>query len=207
MLNVGLTGGIASGKTYVVELLRGYGCEVTDADIVARKVVEPGQPAYTDIVQTFGQEILQADGALDRRKLGAIVFADEKARQQLNAIVHPRVHQAQIHWLNEIAARNPDAITITDAALMIEAGSFTRFDKIVVVFCAPEIQLARLMQRNNLTESEANQRIAAQMPTNEKLKYADYTIDTSAGFESTQQQVAVLFSELQKQAALNAGKS
>lgn len=207
MLKVGLTGGIACGKTYVTELLRKLGCEVIDADIAARKVVEPGQPAYEEIVQTFGREILQTDGTLDRAKLGAIVFADEKLRAQLNAIVHPRVHQLQVNWLAEVAARNPDAITITDAALMIESGGFPRYDKIVVVFCAPEIQLARLMQRNNLSETEAKQRIAAQMPTNEKLTYADYSIDTSAGFESTQQQVAVLFSELQKQAALIAGKS
>ena len=200
MLKVGLTGGIACGKTYVADLLRDLGGEVTDADVVARAVVEPGQPAYSDIVKEFGREILAVDGTIDRAKLGALIFADEQLRLKLNAIVHPRVHAAQMQWMNEIAQRNPQAIAITDAALIIESGGYKRFDKIIVVHCAPEIQLERLMTRNQLSRAEAMKRIAAQMPSTEKLKYADYSIDTSGGFEATKQQVIKLYLELRKQA-------
>lgn len=200
MLKVGLTGGIACGKTYVADLLRDLGGEVTDADVVARAVVEPGQPAYSDIVKEFGYEILAADGTIDRAKLGALIFADEQLRLKLNAIVHPRVQAAQMQWMDEIAQRKPQAIAITDAALMIESGGYKRFDKIIVVHCAPEIQLERLMTRNQLSRAEAMKRIAAQMPSTEKLKYADYLIDTSGGFVATKQQVIKLYTELRKQA-------
>ncbi|HEX4946198.1 MAG TPA: dephospho-CoA kinase [Blastocatellia bacterium] len=202
MLKVGLTGGIASGKTYVAELLRELGCEVTDADQVARAVVEPGQPAYEDIVKEFGPESLQADGTIDRARLSAIIFTDADKRAKMNAIVHPRIHEAQNRWMAEVAARNPAAIVVVDAALLIESGGYKRFDKIVVVHCAPDIQLARLMVRNNLSYEEAAKRIAAQMPTAEKLKYADYSIDTSGGFEPTRQQVIALYAELKIQAGL-----
>lgn len=205
MLKVGLTGGIACGKTYVTEQLRARGCEVLDADQVARAVVEPGQPAYHDIVREFGSEILLPEGAIDRAKLGAIVFADAARRAQLNAIVHPRVHEAQTQWLAEVIARNPNAIAIVDAALMIESGGYKRFDKLIVVHCAPEIQLARLMERNQLSLEEAARRIAAQMPSAEKLTYADYAIDTSGGFAPTDQQISALYTELQKQVELSAG--
>jgi dephospho-CoA kinase len=205
MLKVGLTGGIACGKTYVTNLLRELGCEALDADQVARAVVEPGQPAYHDIVAAFGPENLQADGTIDRAKLGAIIFTDATQRAKMNAIVHPRVHEAQRRWMAEVAQRNPSAIAVVDAALMIESGGYRRFDKLVVVYCAPDIQLARLRARNNLSHEEATRRMAAQMPTAEKLKYADYSIDTSGGFDPTRQQVIALFTELQKQEALRPG--
>ena len=199
MLKVGLTGGIASGKTYVANLLRDLGCEVSDADVVARTIVEAGQPAFNEIVKEFGQEILTAEGTIDRAKLGAIVFADEQARLKLNTIMHPRIHEVQNRWLTEVANRNPNAIAITDASLMIESGGYKRFDKIIVVYCSLEIQLERLMARNNLPCEEAMKRIAAQMPASEKLKYADYSVETSGGFESTDQQVRSLYIELEKQ--------
>ncbi len=199
MLRVGLTGGIATGKTYVANLLRDLGCEVSDADVVARTIVEPGQPAYEDIVQAFGQKILHPDGTIDRAKLGAIIFADEQARLRLNAITHPRIHEVQSRWLTEVASRNPNAIAITDASLMIESGGYKRFDKIIVVYCTLEIQLERLMTRNSLPCEEAMKRIAAQMPAAEKLKYADYSVETSGGFETTDQQVRSLYLELKKQ--------
>lgn len=202
MLKVGLTGGIACGKTYVTNVLRELGCEVLDADQVARAVVEPGQPAYDDIVKEFGPENLQADGTIDRVKLSAIIFTDAERRAKMNAIVHPRVHEAQSRWIADVAARNPSAIAVVDAALMIESGGYKRFDKLIVVHCAPEIQLARLMTRNNLPYEDAVKRIAAQMPSREKLTYADYAIDTSDGFEATRQQVIALYTELQKQAGL-----
>jgi dephospho-CoA kinase len=196
MLKVGLTGGIATGKSYIVSLLRELGCEVIDADAVAHQVIEPEQPAYDDIVAHFGREVLSADGRIDRAKLGAIVFADKAQREELNAIVHPRVFEAQAEWFAEVERRNPDAIAVVDAALMIETGSYRRFDKLVVVHCDPQLQIERLMARNNLSREQAMARISAQMPSAEKLKYADYAVDTSKGFEDTRRQVEALYEAL-----------
>jgi dephospho-CoA kinase len=196
MLKVGLTGGIATGKSYILGLLREAGCDVIDADAVARQVVEPGQPAFDDIVAHFGPGILTAEGALDRPKLGAIVFADAAEREKLNSIVHPRVYEAQAKWMAAVAARNPRAIAVVDAALMIETGSYRQFDNVIVVWCDPALQLERLMTRNGFNRDEAAARIAAQMPAEEKLAYADYSIDTSKGFEDTRRQVESLHAEL-----------
>src|SRR5438105_774537 len=165
MLKVGLTGGIATGKSHVVARLRELGCEVLDADLIAHQVIEPGQPAYDEIVSEFGREILAENSAIDRARLGAVVFANPERRQRLNAIVHPRVLAAQERWLAEVVARNPEAIAVVDAALLIEAGAHRRFDKVVVVFCEPHLQLARLMARNQLSREDALARIEAQMPT------------------------------------------
>jgi dephospho-CoA kinase len=131
--------------------------------------------------------------------LGALVFANPACRQRLNAIVHPRVIATQERWLAEVAARNPSGIAVVDAALLIEAGAHQRCDKVVVVFCKPELQIERLMARNQLSREDALARIAAQMPTVEKLKYADYTIDTSGDYEDTNRQVRELYIELRKQ--------
>jgi dephospho-CoA kinase len=198
MLTVGLTGGIATGKSYILGLLRDFGCDVIDADAVARQVVEPGQPAFDDIVAHFGRGILTSDGVIDRPKLGAIVFANPAERETLNSIVHPRVYETQAKWLAEVAARNPRAIAVVDAALMIETGSYRRFDKLVVVWCDPALQLERLMARNHLSREDAAARIAAQMPSAEKLRFADYSIDTSVGFEDTRRQVESLYAELRR---------
>ncbi len=200
MLRVGLTGGIAVGKSYVSALLRELGCHVFDADDIARAVVRPGTPALDDIVATFGPEVLAADGTLDRAKLGRLVFADAEARSRLNAIVHPRVHAEQDRLLREVEARDPHGIAVVDAALLIESGGYRRFDVVVVVWCRPEIQLARLMARNGLSREEASQRIAAQMPSEEKRRYADFEIDTSEGFEPTRQQVLALHTALRARA-------
>lgn len=200
MFKVGLTGGIATGKSFVTAQLKALGCEVVDADVIARRVVEPGEPAYHDIVREFGVEVLDAQGTIDRAKLGAIVFADAERRARLNAIVHPRVLAAQDAWLTEVERRDPHAIAVVDAALMIEAGGYKRFDKLIVVYCEPEVQLKRLMARNNLSREEALKRINAQMPTSEKLKYADYTVDTSLGFEDTARQVKLLYEQLRRAA-------
>lgn len=201
MLKVGLTGGIASGKTFVVGLLRDFGCHVLDADATAHQVMEPGQPAHAEIVAHFGAEILDPEGRIDRPRLGAIVFADAAERAALNAIVHPRVYEAQARWLAEVAAGDPGGIAVIDAALMIETGSWRRFDRLVVVHCQPEIQLARLMERNGLTREAAGARIAAQLPVAEKLRYANFTIDTSAGFDDTRRQVELLYRQLRELAA------
>jgi dephospho-CoA kinase len=201
MLKIGLTGGIASGKSYVLGLLRELGCEVTDADIIAHRVIEPGQPAFAEIIDHFGREVLDADGKIDRAKLGAIVFNDPSQRARLNSIVHPRVFEAQETWFAEVEERNPGAIAVVDAALMIETGSYRRYDKLIVVHCRPDLQLQRLMARNNLAREEASARISSQMPAEEKLKYADFAVDTSNGFEDTRLQVQSLYSELCRMAS------
>jgi len=198
MLKIGLTGGIATGKSYVLSLLRGFGCEVMDADIVGHQVIEPGKPAFAEIIDRFGADVLDSSGNIDRARLGAIVFSDRNQLAKLNSIVHPRVFAAQDRWFAEVEARDPDAIIVVDAALMIETLSYRRYDKLIVVHCREDIQLQRLMARNKLSHEEAVSRISAQMASAEKLKYADYAIDTSNGFEATRQQVDSLYSELRK---------
>lgn len=196
MLKIGLTGSIAVGKSYVCEVFRELGAFVLDADKTAREVVEPGTEGLREIVALFGTEILQPNGELDRAKLGAIVFADERKRQLLNNLVHPLVIQAQNEWLNECEKISPRGIAIIDAALMIESESYKRFKKLIVVWCEPAIQLRRLMQRNDLSEADALQRINAQMPQAEKKRYADYLIDTSAGFEAARRQTVEVYEQL-----------
>lgn len=196
MLKVGLTGGIATGKSYVVGVLQELGCEISDADTLAHQAIEPGKPAYQDIVNEFGRGVLNEDDTINRAALGGLVFADAAKRERLNAIVHPRVYEAQAEWLAAIAARNPQAIAVFDAALIIETGSYKRFDKVVVVWCEPELQLERLMTRNKLPREQAEARIAAQMPSAEKLKFADFAINTSRGFEDTRRQTEVLYAQL-----------
>jgi dephospho-CoA kinase len=198
MLKIGLTGGIATGKSYVLSVLSELGCEVIDSDAVAHQVIEPGRPAYVDIIDHFGRDILNEDGSINRAALGAIVFSDKIARERLNAIVHPRVYEAQVEWFERTRRRNPAAIAVVDAALMIETGSYRRFDKIIVVYCDPELQLQRLTERNGFTREQAQTRISAQMPSEEKLKYADYSIDTSNGFEDTRRQVEKIYEELRE---------
>lgn len=196
MLKVGLTGGIATGKSYVLGVLRELGCEVSDADTLAHQAIEPGKPAQQEIVNEFGPGVLNEDGTINRATLGSLVFADAAKRERLNAIVHPRVYEAQAEWLAAVATRNPQAIAVLDAALIIETGSYKRFDKIVVVWCEPELQLERLMTRNNLPREQAEARIAAQMPSVEKLKFADFAINTSQGFEDTRRQTEALYAQL-----------
>src|SRR6267142_3658573 len=184
MLRVGLTGSIAVGKSFVSGVLAELGCHVLDADETAREVVEPGSPALGDVVATFGPAILRDDGGLDRATLGALVFADANERTKLNSILHPYIIARQDEQLREWEAIDPGGIAIVDAALMIESGGYRRFDKLIVVHCRPDIQLQRVMTRNNLSRDEAEKRIGAQMSQDEKKKFADYLIDTSDGFES-----------------------
>ncbi|HSE98149.1 MAG TPA: dephospho-CoA kinase [Blastocatellia bacterium] len=196
MLKVGLTGSIAVGKSFVVSVFAELGCVTFDADRIAHRVMEKGQAAYEDIVREFGRDVLAEDGTIDRAKLGAIVFADSARRARLNEIVHPRVIEEQNHLIAEVEAKDPSAIVIIDAALMIESGSYNRFDKLVVVYCEREKQIERLMRRNRLTREDAERRIAAQMSSDEKRRYADYEIDTSGAFDRTREQVREVFSEL-----------
>ena len=167
-----------------------------DADQTAREVVMPGRPGLKAITDAFGEEILNADGTLDRKQLGALVFADEAKRQQLNALLHPFIIARQDEILKEWEAKDPDGIGIVDAALMIESGGYRRFDKLIVVHCRPEVQLERLMLRDKLSLDEAQRRIDAQMPQEEKQKFADYLIDTSDGFDLTREQTIKVYKAL-----------
>ncbi|MGI8467334.1 MAG: dephospho-CoA kinase [Pyrinomonadaceae bacterium] len=196
MLKVGLTGSIAVGKSFVCEVLRGLGCAVLDADQTARDVVKIGTKGLQSITENFGTEVLRADGELDRARLGAIVFADERRRQLLNSIVHPLVIAAQNEWLKEREAENSQGIAVVDAALMIESGGYLRFEKLIVVWCAAETQIERLMTRNKLSRAGAVLRINAQMPQEEKKRFADFLIDTTQGFETTHEQTVEIFERL-----------
>lgn len=196
MLKVGLTGSIAVGKSYVVSVLADLGCVTFDADRVAHSVMEPGRPAYDDIVREFGPNVVATDGTIDRQKLGAIVFADESRRTRLNEIVHPRVIEEQNRLLAEAEARDPNGIAVIDAALMIESGGYRRFDKLIVVFCDRVTQIERLMRRNQISREDAERRVAAQMSSEEKLRYADYKIDTSGTYDQTRQSVIKVFEHL-----------
>jgi dephospho-CoA kinase len=196
MLKVGLTGSIAVGKSYVCEVFRDLGVPVLDADVTAREVVAPGTPGLDAIRTEFGEDVISPDGELDRTGLGKIIFADEEKRGRLNAIVHPLVIQAQDDWLKRQEQDGSAGIAIIDAALMIESGGYKRFDKLIVVWCRPDIQLRRLMERNGIDEESAIQRIEAQMSQDEKKDYADFLIDTSDGFEATRKQVIEVLTKL-----------
>ena len=184
-LLVGLTGGIATGKSTVTEVFRGLGCVIIDADVLAREVVEPGEPAYDDIVAAFGREILRSDGTIDRKKLGAIVFAAPDRRQRLEALTHPRIRERLARALEALAARDFAGIVVFDAPVMIESGNHTAMDRLVVVVTDEATQARRLTARDALSAAEAERRIRSQMPVAEKAKLADYVIDNSADRETT----------------------
>jgi dephospho-CoA kinase len=196
MLRVGLTGSIAVGKSFVSDVLAELGCRRLDADQTARAVVEPGSQGLARVVEQFGVSVLKTDGSLDRTKLGAVVFADSDKRTLLNSILHPHIIAQQDEQLREWETADPNGIAVVDAALMIESGGYKRFDKLIVVHCRAEVQLERLMIRDGLTHSEAEQRIAAQMPQEEKLKFADFRIDTSDGYESARGQTVAVYAKL-----------
>src|SRR6187455_1242338 len=196
MLRVGLTGSIGVGKSFVTSIFAELGCHVLDADQTAREVVVPGAPGLTAITEEFGEEILNPDGTLNRKQLGAVVFADEEKRQRLNHILHPFIIARQDEIMRAWEREDPHGIGIIDAALMIESGGYRRFDKLIVVHCRPEVQLERLMLRDKLSRDEALRRINSQMPQEEKQKFADYLIDTSDGFESTRSRSVEIYQKL-----------
>ena len=196
MLRVGLTGSIGVGKSFVAGVFAELGCRVLDADDTAREIVARDSPALQDVIAAFGAEILQIDGTLDRAKMGALVFAEPDKRELLNSILHPYIIAQQDQRLREWEKDNPDGIAIVDAALMIESGGYKRFDKLIVVHCRPEVQLQRVMARNNLSLAEAEKRIGAQMSQEDKMKFADYLIDTSDGFEAARKRTGEVYGEL-----------
>lgn len=199
MLRAGLTGGIATGKTTVAAMLRELGCRVLEADKIAHQTIEPGGAAYDEVVREFSRGILTPEGLVDRQKLGSIVFADPQRLARLNAIVHPPVLEEQMRQLAAIEKADSHAIAVVEAALLIEAGFDRKLDCLVVTWCKPEQQLARLTESGRgrgLTAEQARQRIAAQMPSEEKRKRADEVIDCSSTIEHTRAQVIALFAKL-----------
>ena len=200
MLRLGLTGGIASGKSAVAAMLREMGFAVLDADSLAHRLIEPGQPAYTEVLQEFGQAVLAPGGRVDRAKLSAIVFADRARLDRLNAIVHPRVAEVVFRQFDEWQRGGTRDAAFVEAALLIESGIHKKLDGLVVAWCEPEQQLERLMARG-LSEAEARRRIAAQLPVEEKLHLATEKIDCSGSLEETRHQVEALAAKLRRSQA------
>jgi len=197
MLRLGLTGGIASGKSAVAAMLREKGFPVLDADSLAHKLIEPGQPAYNEVVQEFGQDVLAPGGRVDRAKLSAIVFQDRAKLDRLNAIVHPRVGEFVFHQFDEWQRAGTRDAAFVEAALLIESGIHKKLDGLVVAWCEPEQQLQRLLDRG-LSESEARRRIAAQLPVEEKLRLATDKVDCSGSLDETRRQVEALAAKLRR---------
>jgi dephospho-CoA kinase len=193
---VGLTGGIATGKSVVADELRRLGAHIIDADKIAREVVEPGKPAYDEIVKEFGTGVLEPGGALDRKALGRIVFSDPAALEKLGSITHPRIRERIKEEARRLSAQG-DSIIVLDVALLIETGVKYEVEKIIVVFAEKEQQIQRLMDRDGLSRLEAEKRVSIQMDIKEKLKYADYVIDNSGAKDWTIEQTRALYNELE----------
>lgn len=196
MLFIGLTGGIATGKTIVSKIFLKQGAHLIDADIIARDVVKPDKPAWKEIVDTFGESVIGIDKKINRKKLGSIIFNDPEKRKQLEAITHPRIIEEENRQVNELQKKFKSGIIILDAALLIEAGYYDRVDKLIVVYLDQQTQLQRLMERDNLSLPEAKKRIDSQMLLEDKVKLADYVIDNSKPLDQVEIQVSKIYSEL-----------
>ncbi|MEZ5352311.1 MAG: dephospho-CoA kinase [Bryobacteraceae bacterium] len=193
---VGLTGGLASGKTFVGEVLEQLGCHLIHADELGHRALAPDGGAYAAAVAEFGNGILRDDGTIDRRRLGAIVFSDPGRLALLNSLVHPEVFRREQELLQEIERADPGAIAVVEAAIMIEGGSYKRYDKLIVAACPREIQIARAMKRDQLSREDVEQRLARQMPLAEKIRFADFVIDTSGSKEETRASVRPVYDAL-----------
>jgi len=196
MLRVGLTGGLASGKSFVGRALADLGCLLIQADELGHQVLEPGGEAYDGVICEFGSGIVRADGTIDRPKLAALVFHDSQRLAALNALVHPPVWARERHLLDEYAAACPRGIAIVEAAILVETGSYRNYTKLIVAVCSEEQQIERAMSRDGMTREQVLDRLGRQMPLAEKIKYADYVIDTSGAKESTLAQTRVAYQAL-----------
>jgi dephospho-CoA kinase len=204
MLRVGLTGGIASGKSTVGGMLREMDCPVLDADTLGHELLEQGQPAREEVIDEFGQEILDARENIDRGKLGQIIFADAAKRARLNQILHPRILDVVRKWFAAQGHQGGPELAVVEAALIIEAGYNKELDRVLVCWCPVEQQLQRLVERG-LTAEQAKLRIAAQMPMEEKRRLGDETIDCSGSIEETERQVMEVVKRLSRPAARAGG--
>lgn len=196
MLRVGLTGGLACGKSFVGEEFARLGCLLIQADEIGHQVLSPGGEAYAPVVEEFGKEILTAEGQIDRRLLAQKVFGSPERLAKLNALVHPAVIRREERLIAEFAAREPHGIAVVEAAILIETGSYKRFDKIVLVTCKEEHQLERAMRRDGALEPDIRARLSRQMPLEEKRKYADFVIDTNGNKEDSIRQTRAVYETL-----------
>ncbi len=203
-LLAGLTGGIATGKSTVAMMFRALGAVVIDADALAREVVEPGEPALAEIAREFGPAVVQADGRLDRKALGAIVFADADRRRRLEALTHPAIRERFLRQLANLEARGFRGVVLFDAPVMIESGNYKNMDRLVVVVTDEATQIARLTARDGCSGEEALRKIGSQMPLAEKARLADYVIDNSGDPAATEAQVRRVFDALASQLARGA---
>jgi dephospho-CoA kinase len=198
MLIAGLTGGLACGKSFVARALGEMGCHVIEADEIGRAVMEPGAEAYEAVITAFGREIVDDDGRINRAKLAARVFASPPDLERLNAIVHPAVRARARRQFREIGARDPHAVIIYVAAILIESGAYREMDKIIVVTCPRQQQIERAMERPGAAESVVLARLERQMPAEKKRTWADYPIDTSGSKEDTLRQTKIVYEDLRK---------
>lgn len=198
MLIVGLTGGVASGKTAVSQVLKEEGAYIIDADQIARELAQPHEPAWKELIRTFGQEILREDGSIHRKKLAEKVFADPKQRKRLNRILHPRIRKEMDRRAKEIGQGDPEAIVVIDGPLLVELGDHRKMDKLVVVTSTRSQQLERLKDRDGANREEALRIVSAQMPLEEKLKLADIVIRNEGSLEETKKRAREVFKELRK---------
>jgi dephospho-CoA kinase len=202
MIKVGLTGGIATGKSTVSRMLVDCGASLIDADLLAHQAVAPGQPALREIAASFGPGTLASDGTLNRERLAGIVFIDAAQRARLEAIIHPYVFAEEERRCREIVAKDPHAVVLFDAALLIETGAYKKKDRVIVVTADEQTQLSRLKARDHLSDAQARERIAAQMPLAEKVKVAHYVLDGTLPIEQLRKEVARIYQELQHVAGL-----
>ena len=198
MLKVGLTGGLACGKTFVGEALAGYGCLLVEADELGHQVLEPGGEAYDAVIREFGRDILTGDGHIDRQKLAARVFGSPERLARLNALVHPPVVRREEEMIRDFAAREPRGIAVVEAAILIETGSYKRFDRMILVTCREDQQVERAMRREGSVEADVRARLSRQMPLDEKRKFADFVIDTSGEKEQTLRQTRAVYEALRR---------
>jgi dephospho-CoA kinase len=204
LLKLGLTGGIASGKSVVGEMFVQRGAHLIQSDAVAHQLMQPGQAVYEEVIRRFGREILNPDGSINRSRLAEVAFGNPGGApprvQELNEIVHPAVIAHENQWMEEIGHRDPNAIAIVEAALILEANAAGRFDRLIVVTCQPEQRVRRFARRLGISEdaarAEVTRRMAAQIPDEEKIKAADFVIDNSGSLDATEQRVQLVFAEL-----------
>lgn len=199
MLQVGLTGGMATGKSTVGAELERLGCHLLKADELGHKLLEKGGPCYQEVVNTFGRAILGQNENIERRRLGMVVFNEPGALDKLNAIIHPAVFAYEENWLRRIGEAESGAIAVVEAAILIETGNYKHFDQLIVTWCPEALMVERAMTRSGWSSDEARRRIANQMPIEEKKKFADYLIDTSGTMESTLEQTGAVYAALRSE--------
>jgi dephospho-CoA kinase len=196
MLIVGLTGGVASGKTDISQILKEEGAYLIDADQIARELVQPHTATWNELIKVFGKEILQEDGSIHRKRLAAKVFSDPEQRNLLNQILHPRIKTEMNKRVKEIGQKDPNAIVVIDAALLIELGDHREMDKVIVVTSTEKQQIERLKKRDGVDQEEAQKILSSQMPLDEKMKVADFVIRNEGSFEETRRRVKEVFQKL-----------